>query len=84
MYIDLRNGLNDREGEPCFPFRQRTLMDWICQAREVCIYHRGLLILLGCSWLTMVSLKDENALGLGWDMSQEKRFMQGIFKGEEL
>lgn len=58
-------------------------MGWVCQAREVYIYHGGLLILLGCSCLTMVSLKDENALGLGWDTSQEKRLIQGFFKEAE-
>lgn len=58
-------------------------MGWICQAREVCIYLGGLLILLGCSCLATVSLKDENALSLGWGISQEKRFMQRIFKAAE-
>lgn len=55
-------------------------MGWICQAGEVCIYHRGLLIFLGCSCLMMVSLKDENALGLGWDINQEKNSFKAFSK----
>lgn len=31
----------------------------------------------------MVSLKYENALGLGWDISQEKTFTERIFKEAE-
>lgn len=69
------------KGKGSIPFRQRYIWWAGCVRPEKCVPTVGVMVLQACSCLMTVSLRNANALDLGWHINGEKRIHVRHFQG---